>query len=86
MRAGARCPDGGLLVVLLDDAELLGVELRKDPSLLHHRVDVRCAFTPLLGATLLHVAAEFSAIVESRGWLYRSAGKVTPDQQLRDAW
>lgn len=33
MQAGARCPDIGLLTVLLDDAELLEAELRKNPSL-----------------------------------------------------
>lgn len=59
MQAGARCSDTGFLAVLLDDAELLGAELRKNPSLIHHRVDIRCAFTPLIGASLLHVAAEF---------------------------
>jgi hypothetical protein len=59
VQAGARCPDTALLAVLLDDAELLGAELRKNPSLIRHRVDIRCAFTPLVGASLLHVAAEF---------------------------
>jgi hypothetical protein len=59
MQAGARCSDVGLLAVLLDDVELLGEELRKNPSLIRHQVDIRCAFTPLLGASLLHVAAEF---------------------------
>jgi hypothetical protein len=62
MQAGARCSQIGLLAVLLDDADLLGAELRKDPSLIHHRVDIRCAFTPLLGASLLHVAAEFGLV------------------------
>jgi hypothetical protein len=62
VQAGARCPDSGLLAVLLDDADLLGAELRKNPSLIHHRVDLRCAFTPLAGATLLHVAAEFGQV------------------------
>ena len=62
MQAGARCPDTALLAVLLDDAELLGAELRKNPSLIDHQVDIRCAFTPLLGASLLHVAAEFGLV------------------------
>ena len=62
MEAGARCPDSGLAAVLLDDAELLGAELRKNPSLIRHRVDIRCAFTPLLGASLLHVSAEFGLV------------------------
>lgn len=30
--------------------------------MIHHRVDIRCAFTPLLGASLLHVAAEFGQV------------------------
>jgi ankyrin repeat protein len=59
MQAGARCSDVALLAVLLDDVELLGAELRKNPSLIHHQVDIRCSFTPLRGASLLHVAAEF---------------------------
>jgi hypothetical protein len=59
VQAGARCPDTALLAVLLDDAELLGAELRKNPSLIHDQVNIRCAFTPLVGASLLHVAAEF---------------------------
>jgi hypothetical protein len=62
MQAGARCPDAGLLAVLLDDAEVLGAELRKKPSWLDYRVNIRCAFTPLLGASLLHVAAEFGLV------------------------
>jgi len=62
MQAGARCPDTALLAVLLDDAELLGAELRKNPSLVDHQVDIRCAFTPLLGASLLHVAAEYGLV------------------------
>jgi hypothetical protein len=62
IQAGARCPDAGLLAVLLDDAELLEAELRKNPSLIHHQVDIRCAFTPLFGASLLHVAAEFGLV------------------------
>jgi hypothetical protein len=62
IQAGAKCPDAGLLAVLLDDAEMLGAELRKNPSLIRHRVDIRSAFTPLMGASLLHVAAEFGMV------------------------
>jgi len=62
IQAGARCVDSGLQAVLLDDAELLTAELRKNPSLIRHRVDIRCAFTPLHGASLLHVAAEFGLV------------------------
>ena len=60
--AGARCPEPGLLAVLLDDAELLRAELRHQPGLVRQRVDIRCAFTPLRGASLLHVAAEFGLV------------------------
>jgi len=61
-QAGARCPEAGLLAVLLDDEELMEAELRLNPSLIHHQVDIRCAFTPLRGASLLHVAAEFGLV------------------------
>lgn len=59
IQAGARCPDAGLLAVLLDDESMIEAQLRADPSLPHRTVDLRSAFTPLFGATLLHVAAEF---------------------------
>jgi Ankyrin repeats (3 copies) len=62
VEAGARCNDAGLLAVLLDDTDLLADELKKNPALKEHRVDLRSAFTPLLGATLLHVAAEFGHV------------------------
>jgi len=62
MQAGARCPDAAMLAVLLDDPGSLKAELHKNPSLIHHRVDIRCAFTPLLGASLLHLAAEFGLV------------------------
>jgi len=60
--AGARCAEPGLLAVLLDDAELLRAELRHHPALIRQPVDIRCAFTPLRGASLLHVAAEFGLV------------------------
>lgn len=66
IQAGAQCPDKGLLAVLLDDAEMLEVELRKNPALIRRRVDIRCAFTPLIGASLLHVAAEFGLVNSAR--------------------
>jgi hypothetical protein len=62
MQAGLQNPDSGLLAVLLDDAEMLGAELRKNPSLIRQRVDVRCSFTPLMGASLLHIAAEYGHV------------------------
>lgn len=66
LEAGAECPDAGLLAVLLDDPERLRLEIQRDPTLVTRRVDLRCAFTPLLGATLLHVAAEFGLLRAAR--------------------
>ena len=62
VQAGAQCADTGLLAVLLDDTVLLEEELRKNPELIEHRVDIRSAFTPLVGASLLHVAAEYGLV------------------------
>jgi ankyrin repeat protein len=62
LQAGARFSDSVLLAVLLDDAELLRTELRKKSSLIQHRVDLCCTFTPLRGASLLHVAAEYGLL------------------------
>jgi ankyrin repeat protein len=73
VQAGAHCPDAALLAVLLDDAELLGAELRKSPSLLQRPVHFRCAFTPLLGASLLHVAAEFGLMKSAKALLQAGA-------------
>lgn len=56
---GACLEDPRLQAVLLDDAATLTAQLRADPRLLGHRVSMVSAFTPLLDATLLHVAAEY---------------------------
>lgn len=56
---GAVLDDPKIAPVLLNDPDALEAELRHDPTLLEHRVSLVCAFTPLLGATLLHVAAEY---------------------------
>ena len=56
---GAVLPDPALAPVLLDDADALTAALRADPSLLTHRTTMVSAFTPLVGASLLHVAAEY---------------------------
>jgi len=66
VRPGATLADAALLAVLLDDADLLGSELRKNPDSVSHRVDLRSSFTPLLGASLLHVAAEFGLLNAAR--------------------
>ena len=56
---GAELDDPKIAPVLLDDAHALSVALKNDPLLLAHRTTMPCTFTPLDGATLLHVAAEY---------------------------
>lgn len=56
IEGGAAPPLPALAAVLLDDAHAVAALPR---SVLHERVTLRTAFTPLEGATLLHVAAEF---------------------------
>lgn len=56
---GAVFDDPHVLPVLLDDAEGLAAAIRADPSLISHRTTMVSAFTPLVGASLLHVAAEY---------------------------
>lgn len=60
--AGARLEDSCLLAVLLDDSDLLRSEMAKDRDCITRRIELRCAFTPLMGATLLHVAAEYGLV------------------------
>lgn len=59
LERGAALDDPALEPVLLDDADALRTALGRDPSLLKHRTSLDCSFTPLMGASLLHVAAEF---------------------------
>lgn len=56
---GATLADPLLAPVLLDDAESVTAAARADPGYAAHRSTMVSAFTPLGGATLLHVAAEF---------------------------
>jgi ankyrin repeat protein len=56
---GAELDDPKLAPVLLNDADAVAAAVAADPSLLQHRTQMRCTFTPLDGATLLHVAAEY---------------------------
>ncbi len=56
---GGVLDDPVLAPVLLNDTEALASALRTKPSLLEHRTNMTSAFTPLAGATLLHVAAEY---------------------------
>ncbi|WP_170113148.1 ankyrin repeat domain-containing protein [Ahniella affigens] len=59
LERGAILDDPKIEAILLDDPIALDAAVARDPSLLAHRTSMRCAFTPLIGATLLHVAAEY---------------------------
>jgi hypothetical protein len=63
---GAVLDDPVVAPVLLDDAEALSAAVRADPLLLEHRTTMISAFTPLVGASLLHVAAEYGNVNAAR--------------------
>ena len=63
---GAVLDDPVVAPVLLDDAEALAELIRADRSLLEHRTAMISAFTPLAGASLLHVAAEYGHVNAAR--------------------
>ena len=58
---GAVLDDPAIAPVLLDDAEAMTAAIRTTPSLINHRTSMVSAFTPLVGASLLHVAAEYGS-------------------------
>lgn len=57
---GLEFEDKVLLSVLLDDADALLIFIEEDPELIRHKFSLRCAFTPLEDASLLHICAEFN--------------------------
>jgi ankyrin repeat protein len=59
-------PDPAVLPVLLDDADAVREAVRTNPSLLAHRTTMVSTFTPLAGASLLHVAAEYGNLNAAR--------------------
>lgn len=63
---GAPFDDAVILAVLLDDADEISRLVSLDPAVLLRRTTLRSSFTPLEGATLLHVAAEFGHIRTAR--------------------
>ena len=63
---GAVLDDPLVAPVLLDDGVALRAALEAAPSLVGHRTTMACTFTPLVGATLLHVAAEYGSASAAR--------------------
>ncbi len=57
---GLQFDDRALLAVFLDDAVSLEAELRSDPGALDRKYSFKSAFTPMTGASLLHICAEFN--------------------------
>src|SRR5512134_448883 len=70
---GAVLDDPATEPVLLDDAEALAAALDVTPSLVAQRTTMVSAFTPLAGASLLHVAAEFGNANAARVLIERGA-------------
>jgi ankyrin repeat protein len=63
---GATLQDPSIAPVLLNDAASLRKAIDADAALLHHRTSITSAFTPLRGASLLHVAAEYGHLDAAR--------------------
>lgn len=63
---GAVIDDSLLRAVLLNDTAELDAAALTRPDLLSLRVSLVCAFTPLIGASLLHVAAEYGHLEVAR--------------------
>ena len=57
---GLTFDDKVLLSVLLDDANALDAQLNENPDAVKRKYSLRCAYTPLYEATLLHICAEFN--------------------------
>jgi hypothetical protein len=54
--------DKVLLAVLSDDAVTLLTQLNNNPGAVNKKYTLRCAYTPLYEATLLHICAEFNHV------------------------
>ncbi len=59
---GLAFEDKILLAVLSDDAKWLDQQLEDKPVAFLKKYSLRCAYTPLLEATLLHISAEFNHV------------------------
>lgn len=66
---GGQLADPSVVPVLLDDADGVRAAIDADASLVAHRTTMVSSFTPLVGATLLHVAAEYGNVNAARALL-----------------
>lgn len=69
LERGAPLDDPAIAPVLLNDANALTSAIRADSSLLEHRTTLVSAFSPLVGASLLHVACEYGNLDVARALL-----------------
>jgi len=73
LERGGVLDDPRVAPVLLDDPVALGAALRASSSLITHRTSMVSAYTPLIGASMLHVAAEFGHLNAARVLIERGA-------------
>lgn len=66
LERGAALDDPSIASVLLNDSLALEAAVEADKALLEHRTTLACAFTPLAGASLLHVAAEYGNLAVAK--------------------
>lgn len=78
LERGATLADPKVESVLLSDPVALEAAVRTDATLLKHRTSMACAFTPLIGATLLHVAAEYGNLAVAQKLLALGADVNAP--------
>ena len=62
INAGLIFEDKALLAVLADDSDLLESCISLQPDIIHKKYNLRCAYTPLSGVSLLHICAEFNHV------------------------
>jgi len=73
LERGGVLDDPRVAPVLLDDPVALAAALRASSSLITHRTSMVSAFTPLVGASLLHIAAEYGHLNAARALIERGA-------------
>lgn len=66
LERGGKLDDERLAPVLLNDPDAIATAATNDPDFLTHKTTMVCAFTPLSGASLLHVAAEYGHLQAAR--------------------
>lgn len=66
LERGAALDDPTIESILLNDPIALDAAVRADSAILSHRTSLASTFTPLIGASLLHVAAEYGNLAVAK--------------------